>query len=78
MKAISLKIKDDIFKDLEVMVKEVRLSRNAYINNALELYNQINRKRKLRQQLRKASRLVGADSLAFLREIEGMDPHLIE
>ena len=78
MKAISLKIKDDIFKDLEEVVKEAHLSRNAYINKALEFYNKINRKRKWRQQLRNASRLVGADSLALLREIEGIDPHLLE
>ena len=78
MKAISLKIKDDIFEDLEKLVKEGHLSRNAYINKALEFYNKINRKRKWREQLRKSSKLVGADSLEFLREIENIDPHLLE
>ena len=78
MKAISLKIKDDIFEDLEKLVKEGHLSRNAYINKALELYNKINRKRKWREQLRKASKLVGAHSLEVLKEIENIDPHLLE
>lgn len=78
MKVLSLKLKDEIFEDVEKMVIEAKVSRNAYINNAVELYNKINQKKKWRDQLRRASKLVGAQSLEFLREIESIDPHLIE
>ena len=78
MKAISLKIKDEIFKEAEQMVKEAHVSRNAYINQAVDLYNQLNRRRKLRKQLRKESKLVMAESMKVLKEMELLDPHLIE
>ena len=78
MKVLSLKLKDEIFKEAEQMVKEARVSRNAYINKAVELYNKINRRQKLRKAFRRASKLVRAESIKVLREMEGLDPHLIE
>ncbi len=78
MKAISLKIKDEIFEELEKVVKEIHMSRNAYINKALELYNKINRRQKTRRLLRKASLNVRGQSMEVLREMELLDPHLIE
>ena len=78
MKVLSLKLKDEIFKEAEQMVKEARVSRNAYINKAVELYNKINRRQKLRTAFRRASKLVRAESIKVLREMEGLDPHLIE
>ena len=78
MKAISLKIQEDVFEELEKTVKEIHMSRNAYINKAVDFYNKINRKRKNRRLLKEASLKVRDQSLAFLREIEGIDSHLIE
>lgn len=78
MKAISLKIKDEIFEELEKEVKQVHMSRNAYINKALEVFNKLNRRRKLAKLLRRESKLVAANSMEVLREIEFIDPHLLE
>lgn len=78
MKALSLKLKDEVFKDTEDLVKKINTTRNAYINQALELYNKFNRRRLLRKQLRKESKLVMAESMKVLKEMEFLDPHLIE
>ncbi len=78
MKAISLKLKDEIFEEVEKMVKEIHVSRNAYINNALELYNKLHRKRKIRKLLKEASLNVGKQSMDILHEMEDLDPHLIQ
>ena len=78
MKAISLKIREDIFEELEKAVKEVRMSRNAYINKAVEFYNKLNRKQRIRRLLRRASLKVRDQSLEFLRETEAIDDHLME
>ncbi|MBI3601463.1 MAG: hypothetical protein HY209_01000 [Candidatus Omnitrophica bacterium] len=78
MKAISLKIREDIFEELEKTVKEIRMSRNAYINNAVELYNKVNRKQKIRKQLRLESKMVAEESLKVAREFEGLDNHFLD
>ena len=78
MKLLSLKLQDQIFEDVEKMVKKVHISRNAYINEALRIYNQFNRKRILRKQIHRASKLVTQDSMEVLREMEHLDPHLLE
>ena len=78
MKAISLKIKDDIFLDVEQMVKKINISRNAYINQALNCYNKMNQRRLLRKEFHRASKLVMADSMEVLKEMEFLDPHLLE
>jgi hypothetical protein len=77
MKVISIKLKENIFKDVETLAKQCHVSRNTYISNALDFYNK-NCKSKWRDKLRRASKLVGKDSLDFLKEIEGIDPHLID
>lgn len=69
-KRISIKIDDDVYKTLECFVEEERLSRNAYINQAICFMNRFYARRKLRQQLRQESNLLQADSLAVLREFE--------
>ena len=78
MKVLSLKLKDEIFEDVERMVKSAKISRNAYINRAVELYNQFNRRHLLRKQFHRASKLVMVESMKVLKEMESLDPHLIE
>ena len=78
MKAISLKIREDIFEELEKTVKEIHMSRNAYINKAVELYNKLNRKQKIRKQLRSASKLVAEESLKVAQELQGLDNHFLD
>ena len=76
MKVLSLKLKDDVFKDVEGLVKAFRMPRNAYINEALHIYNQLNKRKLLRKKLNKESRAVRNVSLDVLREMEQLEDHL--
>lgn len=78
MKALSLKLRDDVFKEVEEMVKKVHSSRNAYINDALAFYNRINRRKALRKQFARESRLIRASSLEVLREMDALIDEGIE
>jgi hypothetical protein len=73
MKILSLKLKDDIFRDVELVVKQVHMPRNAYINKALHAYNELNKRKLLRQKLHRESAAVESVSLEVLREMEAMD-----
>lgn len=70
MHAMSLKIEDAILSDAERIVKRRKISRNAYINEAVKAYNALERRRELREKLAGESKLVAADSLAVLKELE--------
>lgn len=70
MQAMSLKVEDDILLDAEHFVKRRKISRNAYINEAIRAYNALERRRELREKLLVESKLVAADSLAMLKELE--------
>ena len=76
MKNLSLKLRDDIFDEVEQVVHSLRIPRNAYINQALELYNRLLRRKQLRAQLQKESRLVRKDSLQALELLERLEDEL--
>lgn len=70
MKAVSLKIEDDIFSDVEEILREVNKSRNKYINEAIEYFNQVQRRNLLAKQLKVESELVRAESMKILEDFE--------
>ena len=70
MKTLSLKLDDDIFEDVEKMTSKLNLARNRYINEALSIYNLFNRRRLLKMQLTKESKLTSKDSMEILHEFE--------
>ncbi len=70
MKTLSLKLDDDIFDETEKVVSELNLARNRYINEALNLYNQFNKRRVLKKKLTKESKLVAQSSSEVLAEFE--------
>jgi len=70
MQAMSLKVEDEILQDAEHFVKRRKISRNAYINEAIKAYNALERRRELREKLAFESQLVAADSLSILKELE--------
>ena len=78
MKTLSLKLREDIFKDVERVIHAIRIPRNAYINEALSFYNKLNRRRSLKKQLSKESRLVREDSLNILEVFERLDDDIRE
>ena len=73
MKVLSLKLKNEIFKEVEKVVRRIHISRNAYINQALSFYNAVNRRKLLKGQLIRESAAVSASSLEVLREFERLE-----
>ena len=70
MKNLSLKLDDDIFKETEEIVTKVKKNRNRYINEAIEFYNRLYKRKLLSKQLSKESKMVSKDSLKVLSEFE--------
>jgi hypothetical protein len=70
MKTLSLKLDENIFEETEEVVSELNLPRNRYINEAVHLYNQFNKRRLLKNKLSKESRLVAISSREVLSEFE--------
>jgi len=76
MKVLSLKVKEEILEETDRVVKTIHTSRNAYINHALHLFNQLNRRRILKAQLARESKAVAQVSLEVLSEMEKLDDGL--
>jgi hypothetical protein len=72
MKILSLKLDDEIFNDAEEITSKLKLARNRYINEAVKIYNLYNRRRLLKKQLQKESRLTSEDSMAVLHEFDSL------
>jgi len=70
MKAISLKLKEPIFEEVEKIIAKMKISRNRYFNDAIELYNQTQARELIKKQLIKESNLVKEESLKVLEEFE--------
>jgi hypothetical protein len=70
MKTLSLKLDDHIFEDAEEMTNKLNLARNRYINEAVNIYNVFNKRRLLKAQLKKDSKLTSQDAMEVLREFE--------
>ena len=70
MKSLSLKLDDKVFNDTEEITGELKLARNRYINDAVELYNLFNKRQLLKKKLAKESYLVAKDSMQALHEFE--------
>lgn len=70
MKTISLKIDDSIFAETEKILARMNKPRNRYINEALEYYNQLQRRLIIEKRLKKESELVKDNSMSVLKEFE--------
>jgi hypothetical protein len=70
MKTLSLKLDDDIFDEAEKMTARLKLARNRYINEAVNIYNLFNKRRLLKKQLEKESNLTRKDTMEILQEFE--------
>ncbi len=77
-KQLSLKIRDDIFLEVEKITKKKKIPRNAYINKALAFYNNLNKRKILKEQLQYESNMVKNNSLEILDEFEKLEDKLIE
>jgi len=70
MKNISLKLQDKIFAETEEILSQIKVSRNMYINQALESYNRTQRREKIRKMLHEDSKKVAESSMEVLKEFE--------
>ena len=70
MKTLSLKLDDKIFDEAEKITSRLKLARNRYINEAVNIYNLYNNRRLLKKQLTKESLLTSKDSMDILHEFE--------
>ncbi len=70
MKTLSLKLDDEIFNEAEKLTSKLNLARNRYINEAVNVYNLYNKRRLLKSQLVKESKLTSVDSIEIMHEFE--------
>ena len=70
MKILSLKLDDHIFAEAEKITSKLKLARNRYINEAVNIYNLFNSRRLLKKQLAKESAASRKDSMEVLAEFE--------
>lgn len=70
MKTLSLKLDDKIFDETEEITLALKLARNRYINEAVSIYNNFNKRKILKSKLAKESKLIMKDSLSILHEYE--------
>ena len=73
MKTISFKSDDSVFTETEQLITHIKKSRNRYINEALDFYNKVQKRKLLASKLEKESKLVEDESLAVLHEFELID-----
>ena len=73
MKTISLKIDDSIFVETESIVSVMHKPRNRYINEAIDHYNKLQKRKMIENQLKAESLLVKGNSMSVLKEFEGIE-----
>ena len=78
MITIRVKIKDDNFQAMEKMLEKVEKSRNDYMSDAIDFYNKYQRRLWLEKQFAYESSLVAESSMEVLKEMENLDPHLLD
>ena len=70
MKTLSLKLDDEIFDEAEELTSKLKVARNRYINEAVNIYNLYNKRKLLKKQLTKESKMTMDDSMEVLHEFE--------
>ena len=69
-KALSLKLDEPTYRDVEKIRKRLKLPRNTYIRKAVSHYNSLYARKLLEQEYRRTSRRLAADHLQYLQETE--------
>lgn len=70
MKNLSLKMDDTVFNETEKIIAKISKNRNRYINEAVEFYNLLQKKKIISRQLQKESKMVQEESMKVLAEFE--------
>ena len=61
---------DVIFNETEKIIGKMNKNRNRYINEAVEFYNLLQKRRIISRQLQKESKIVQEESMKVLDEFE--------
>ena len=77
-KALSLKLKDEVFEEAEEILRKSRRPRNAYFNEAINLYNKLWKRKLLKKILADESALVAENSMEVLEVFEKLEDKLDE
>lgn len=72
MKTLSLKLDENIFAETEEILKEKKVARNRYINEALVFYNKFQNRKKLATEFEKATGLARESSLELIAEFDAL------
>lgn len=73
MKTLSLKLDDIVYEETEQLLEKINKPRNRYINEALQYYNRIQKRKIIAQMLTAESKLVSEESMNVLNEFENLD-----
>ena len=76
MKSISLKLQDQILQETETLLEHLKTSRNKYINQAVDYYNEYHKRKLLEEQIIKESEMVSEDSMKVLSEFEKFEDEI--
>ncbi|MCF8299441.1 MAG: hypothetical protein K9I55_00190 [Haliscomenobacter sp.] len=75
MKTLSLKLDEIVYEETEQLLEKIKKPRNRYINEALQYYNQIQKKKIISEQLMIESKLVSDESMNVLNEFEKLEDY---
>jgi len=76
MKTLSLKLDEMVYEETEKLLEKIKKPRNRYINEALQYYNQIQKKKIISEQLIIESKLVSDESINVLNEFEKLEDYV--
>lgn len=75
MKTLSLKLDDTVYEETEQLLEKIKKPRNRYINEALQYYNRIQKRKLISKLLVLESKLVSEESMNVLNEFENLDEY---
>ena len=75
MKTLSLKLDDFVYQETEELLEKIKKPRNRYINEALQYYNRIQKKRIIEKRLQAESKIVRDESMKVLSEFEKLEDY---
>ncbi len=72
MKSVSLQLEDKVFTEAEEIISQTNHTTNGYINEAVEFYNKLLKRKMLSKQLKQESLLTREESMRVLAEFENL------
>lgn len=73
MKSVFFNLDEGIFSETEQILSGLKITRNKYINDALDFYNKYQRKKMMESRVIIESELVRKESLSVLKEFEDLE-----